>query len=53
MVMATLIYQRAMSVGDWTGASVIAFIMIIVTLGVIKGFNALALRLDRREGNYA
>ena len=31
MVMATLIYQRAMSVGDWTGASVIAFIMIIVT----------------------
>ena len=53
MVMATLIYQRAMSVGDWTGASVIAFIMIIVTLGVIKGFNALALRLDRRGGNYA
>ncbi|MDY4531866.1 MAG: ABC transporter permease, partial [Enterocloster aldenensis] len=35
------------------GASVIAFIMIIVTLGVIKGFNALALRLDRRGGNYA
>lgn len=53
MVMATLIYQRAMYVGDWTGASVIAFIMIILTLGVIKGFNALALRLDRRGGNYA
>ena len=53
MVMATLIYQRAMSVGDWTGASVIAFIMIILTLGVIKGFNALASRLDRRGENYA
>lgn len=53
MVMATLIYQRAMSVGDWTGASVIAFIMIVLTLAVIKGFNALASRLDRRGENYA
>lgn len=53
MVMATLIYQRAMSVSDWTGASVIAFIMIVVTLAVIKGFNALAARLDRRGENYA
>lgn len=53
MVIATLIYQRAMSVSDWTGASVIAFIMIVVTLAVIKGFNALAARLDRRGENYA
>ena len=53
MVMATLIYQRAMSVSDWTGASVTAFIMIVVTLAVIKGFNALAARLDRRGENYA
>ena len=53
MVMATLIYQRAMSVSDWTGASVIALIMIIVTLVVIKGFNALAARLDRRGEDYA
>ena len=53
MVMATLIYQRAMSVGDWNGAAVIAFIMIVLTLIVIKGFNALAARLDRRGENYA
>ncbi len=53
MVMATLIYQRAMSVSDWTGASVIALIMICVTLLVIKGFNALAARMDRRGENYA
>ena len=53
MVMATLIYQRAMSVSDWTGASVIALIMIVVTLVVIKGFNALANRLDRRGGSHA
>ena len=49
----TLIYQRAMSVSDWTGASVIALIMIVVTLVVIKGFNALAARLDRRGEDYA
>lgn len=48
MVMATLIYQRAMSMGDWSGASVVALIMILVTLAVIKGFNALAARLDKR-----
>ncbi|MDO5550146.1 MAG: ABC transporter permease [Lachnospiraceae bacterium] len=48
MVLATLIYQRAMSVGDWNGASVVALIMIIVTLVVIKGFNALAAKLDKR-----
>lgn len=48
MVMATLIYQRAMSMGDWSGASVVALVMILVTLAVIKGFNALAARLDRR-----
>ena len=51
MVMATLIYQRAMSVSDWTGASVIALIMIVVTLAVIRGFNALAARLDKEEEN--
>lgn len=51
MVLATLIYQRAMSVGDWNGASVVALIMIIVTLVVIKGFNALAARMDKRGGN--
>lgn len=50
MVLATLIYQRAMSVGDWNGASVVALIMIVITLIVIRGFNALAARLDKRGG---
>lgn len=53
MVMATFIYQRAMSMGDWDGAAVISLIMIAVTLIVIKGFNALANRLDRRGGSNA
>lgn len=50
MVLATLIYQRAMSVGDWNGASAVALIMIVITLIVIRGFNALASRLDKRGG---
>ena len=53
MVLATLIYQRAMSVGDWNGASAVALIMIVITLIVIRGFNALAAKLDRRGENYA
>ena len=50
MVLATLIYQRAMSVGDWNGASAVALIMIVITLIVIRGFHALAARLDKRGG---
>lgn len=48
LVMATLIYQRAMSLSDWTGAAVISLIMIVVTVFVIKVFNGLAARLDKR-----
>lgn len=53
MVLATFIYQRAMTVGDWNGAAVIALIMIVVTVVVIKGFNSLAARLDRRGEQHA
>lgn len=48
LVLATLIYQRAMTIGDWTGASVIATIMIVTTIIVIKVLNRIAFRLDRR-----
>lgn len=53
MVLSTFIYQRAMTIGDWDGAAVISLIMIVVTLVVIKGMNALAARLDRRGGRDA
>lgn len=48
LVLATLIYQRAMSLNDWVGAGVIAFIMIIITLFVMKGLNFIAARIDKR-----
>lgn len=48
MLLATLIYQRAMSLSDWTGAGVIALVMILMTLAVVKGMQDFAKRLDRR-----
>lgn len=48
LVLATLIYQRAMSLNDWSGASVIAFIMIVITLVVMKVLNMIAAKLDKR-----
>lgn len=47
-VLATLIYQKTMTLGDWQGAAAVATIMIVVTLIVIKGINFLASRLDKR-----
>ena len=48
LVLATLIYQRAMTLNDWSGAGVIAAVMIIITLVVMKVLNILAARLDKR-----
>ena len=53
LVLSTFIYQRAMTLNDWTGAGVIAFVMIVITLVVMKVLNALATRLDRRGENHA
>jgi len=47
MLLSTLIYQRAMSLSDWTGAGVIALVMILMTLAVVKLMQDLANRLDR------
>ena len=51
MLLSTLIYQRAMTLTDWTGASVVALVMIVTTLIVMKGLNAIAGRLDKRGEN--
>lgn len=48
IVMATLIYQKSMSVGDWNGAATVALVMIVVTLCVVKGLNSVAAKMDRR-----
>lgn len=46
MVMGTLLYQRAMVAFDWDGASVIAAIMVVVTLAVVLGMTRVARRLN-------
>ena len=48
MMLATLLYQRATTLGDWTSASVIAFVMIVITFLVMRGFTMLSKLLDRR-----
>ncbi|GAB1484545.1 hypothetical protein MASR2M78_33630 [Treponema sp.] len=48
MLLATLIYQRAMSLSDWTGAGVIALVMIVMTVAAVKLMQIAAGRLDKR-----
>lgn len=48
MVLSTLVYQKAMTLGDWTSASTVATIMIVTTLTVIFVINKLASKLNER-----
>lgn len=45
-VLATMIYQQAMSLGDWEQASVVAVVMIVVTILVSSGINAVSRKLN-------
>lgn len=46
MVMGTLMYQRAMVAFDWAGASTIAAIMVVITIGVVLIMTRVARRLN-------
>ena len=41
-----MIYQQAMSLGDWTQASVVAVVMIVVTMVVSSGITAISKKLN-------
>ncbi|MEA5135407.1 MAG: ABC transporter permease [Candidatus Fimivivens sp.] len=45
-VLATVIYQYAMSLGDWVQASVVAVTMIVVTVAVSMVFNAFSKKIN-------
>lgn len=48
LVMSTLIYQQAMTLGDWNQASIVAVVLIIMTV-IVMGLMRLVTRcLDRR-----
>lgn len=53
MMLATLLYQRATTLGDWTSASVIALVMTVITFAVMKALNLLAKSMDKRGGDIA
>ena len=53
MMLATLLFQRATTLGDWTSASVIALVMIVITFAVMKALNLLAKSMDKRGGDIA
>ena len=53
MMLATLLYQRATTLGDWISASVIALVMIVITFAVMKALNLLAKSMDKRGGDIA
>ena len=53
MMLATLLYQRATTLGDWTSASVVALVMIVITFAVMKALNLLAKSMDKRGGDIA
>ena len=45
-VLSTMIYQYAMSLRDWTQASVVDVVMIVVTMTVSSAFNSLSRRIN-------
>lgn len=53
MVLSTLLYQKANTLGDWNAASILSFIMIVTTLLVMASLNWLAKRVDRRGVEHA
>lgn len=48
MMLSTMLYQEANALGNWTEASVIALVMIVITLLVMQVFNIVASRIDKR-----
>ena len=46
MMMGTFLYQRAMVTFDWVGASTIATIMVVVTIGIVLIMSRIARRLN-------
>lgn len=53
MMLATLLYQQANQLSNWTNAGMISLIMIVLSLTVMKGMNRLSKRLDKRGYEHA
>ena len=53
MMLATLLYQKASTLGDWHSVGIIGLTMIVITFIVMKLFDKLASLIDRRKVNHA
>lgn len=49
MMLSTLVYQQANQLSNWTQASLLAFIMILISLLMMKGMAFLEKRFDERS----
>lgn len=49
MMLSSLIYQQASTLGNWDAASIIAVLMLACSLGVQKLFDFAAKKIDKRE----
>lgn len=52
MMLASLLYQQSNTLSNWSNSAVIAFIMILISLGVMKIFNILAAQVDKRGAEH-
>lgn len=48
MMLSTLIHQQASQLSNWTSASMISFIMILISIGLMKGMEQLENIFDKR-----
>ncbi len=48
MMLASLLYQQSNTLSNWSTSAVIALVMIVISLGVMRLFNFLAAKIDRR-----
>ncbi|MGE4585317.1 MAG: ABC transporter permease [Sphaerochaeta sp.] len=52
MMLASLLYQQSNTLSNWSTSAVIAFIMIVVSLGVMRLFNLMAGYVDKRGAEH-
>lgn len=51
LVMSTLIYQQSMTLGNWQNASVVAIILIVISVLTMTILRKLSYKIDRRKLN--
>lgn len=48
LMLATLLYQQSDTLANWDAANLLSLVMIVCSVGVMKLFDFVAKRVDRR-----